>query len=92
MLVEGLSDSSDLRMFIKLAKQYAGYYFSKATGNRLWQPYVYEHIVRSNESFEEIVQYILENPLRKKLVASLLDYPFLGSCTVTREELLQSYK
>ncbi len=31
---------------------------------RLWQRNYYEHIIRDQQSYEEIVTYILENPLR----------------------------
>src|SRR6185436_11190051 len=37
LLVEGESDDSDCLMFIRKAKQYSGFYFSKARGRRLWQ-------------------------------------------------------
>ncbi len=90
LLVEGLSDSSDLKAFIKLAKQYSGYHHRQAANERLWQPYVYEHVVRDDERCEDIIRYIVENPVRAKLVESPGDYPFLGSCTVTRAALLQS--
>jgi hypothetical protein len=39
-----------------------------------------------------IVRYIVENPLRAKLVVRLDDYPFIGSCTMTRNELLRSLR
>lgn len=38
LLVGGRSESSDLRAFVKLAKQESGYAFSNAYGDRLWQP------------------------------------------------------
>ena len=63
-------------MFIKLAKQFAGYYFSQATGSRLWQPYVYEHVVRKDEKRWPGLCNRGE-PLRQKLVESLLEYPSL---------------
>ena len=78
MLVEGLSESSDLNVFIKMAKQYAGYYFSQRFRRRLWQPYVYEHVVRDDEQSETIVEYIVGNPLRAGLVKNPAAYPFVG--------------
>ena len=34
--------------------------------NNLWQRNYYEHIIRSQQSFEEIVAYIFENPIHWK--------------------------
>ena len=50
MLVEGMRLDADGRRFFKLAKQYAGYAHSQATGSRLWQRYGYEHVVRSDQT------------------------------------------
>lgn len=36
---------------------------------KLWQPRFYDHIVRSDERLEQIVEYILRNPERKGLVS-----------------------
>ena len=90
LLVEGLHDSSDLRAFIKRAKQHSGYHHGQVAKARLWQPYLYEHVVRDDERSADVIRYIVENPVRAKLVESPADYPFLGSCTVTRAALLQS--
>lgn len=34
--------------------------------NNLWQRNYYEHIIRNQQSFEEIVAYIIENPIHWK--------------------------
>jgi putative transposase len=44
----------------------------------LWQKNFYEHIVRSDESLFKIAEYILNNPVRKKLVSKWQDYPYCG--------------
>lgn len=90
LLVEGTCDSSHLKTFVKLAKQRAAYHPRRQHGSRLWQPYFYEHVVRDDERSGTIIQYIVGNPLRSKLVETLEDYPFWGSCTLTREDLLRS--
>ena len=35
-LLEGTQDDSDLKRFIKAAKQNSGFYFEQRTGERLW--------------------------------------------------------
>lgn len=50
------------------------------TGVQLrWQPNFYEHVVRSDEDVVELARYILANPVRAGLVASVGEFPFSGS-------------
>ena len=44
---------------------------------RVWQKESFDHVLRSDESNQSKVQYICENPVRKKLVTSVDDYPWL---------------
>jgi putative transposase len=78
-LVEGLSPDADCRRFIRRAKQYAGYEFSKDRHRRLWQPWGYEHVLRDEEQTAVVARYILENPVRAGIAKTVLDYPYLGS-------------
>ena len=77
LLVEGESDSSDCLAFIKKAKQYSGFYFSRANGKKLWQRYGYERIVRDDENTLDVARYVLSNPIRSGLVADLRSIPSL---------------
>ena len=49
----------------------------KGTG-KLWQGRFYDHIVRSDENLIKIVDYILQNPVRKGIVEKASDYPYSG--------------
>jgi len=42
--------------------------------NKLWQGNFYEHIVRTDESFSNIAEYILNNPVRKRIVKHWQEY------------------
>jgi putative transposase len=44
----------------------------------LWQARFYDHIVRRSEDASRIIEYILENPVRKGLVAEYDEYPYAG--------------
>jgi REP element-mobilizing transposase RayT len=55
---------------------------------RLWQPYGYEHVLRSDEATHAVVRYILENPVRAGLVEDVLDYPFCGSLVHRTDDLV----
>jgi len=73
--IEGIS-------VLKFTDQYKG----KATNRSwtagwrggLWQPRYYDHIVRAEEDLYKIAQYILNNPVRKKLAGCPEDWPWSG--------------
>jgi len=41
-----------------------------------WHINFYDHIVRTDESLENIAEYILNNPVRKNMVEDWRDYPY----------------
>jgi len=90
LLVDGESDDADLTTFVKLAKQHTGYWFKQKSGKRLWQKGYYEHVLRDEERTEDVVFYIIANPVRKNIVERPTDYPYWGSGLYSREELLHS--
>ena len=49
---------------------------NKAVGRkgRVWQPESFDHVVRSSESLDAKIQYLMENPVRRGLVAKWADY------------------
>ena len=87
LLIEGLDDESDLRRFAKLAKQRSGSHHKKKTGERLWQDGYFERVLRDDDSGHDLARYIVNNPVRKGLVASPLEYRHLGSPRWPIEEL-----
>jgi len=87
LLIEGLDDESDLRRFAKLAKQRSGSRHKKKTGERLWQDGYFERVLRDDDSGRDLARYIVNNPVRKGLVASPSDYAHAGSSSWTIEEL-----
>lgn len=89
LLVEGTSDDSDLQEFVRVWKQQTSFAAKRSHGTALWQRGYYGHILRSDESLEQKVRYVLENPVRAGLVESPADYPWVGSFVTTLEDLLQ---
>jgi putative transposase len=88
-VVEGRTNDADLRTFISRAKQYSGFHFKKQFGQRLWQRYGYERILRDDESTPAVIRYVLHNPIRAGLVKTVAEYPFIGSSEYTRAELIE---
>ena len=87
LVVEGGRDDSDLKAFVKLAKQLSGFHYKQKTGNGLWQRYSFEHVLRDSEDLALKVRYVLDNPVRAGLVAAPADYPYLGSGVYELDEL-----
>ena len=90
LLIEGTSDDSDGRRFIKAFKQYSGYYYSQKRHETLWQRYGFEHVLRDDETTVEVVKYILANPVRAGLAATVEEYPFVGSLVYQLKDLINS--
>ena len=88
LLVEGTSEDSDFLAFVHAMKQRAGFAFKTRTKRALWQPSYHDHVLRDDEVTLRVVRYVLDNPVRAGLVASPLDYPFLGSDLYSLEQLL----
>jgi putative transposase len=90
LLVEGRCEASDLRRFVRLSKQGAGFAHRQATAQWLWQPSFFDHVLRDDESTLAVARYILENPLRAGLVTLVTEYPFYRSSVYTTRELIDS--
>jgi len=90
LVTEGLRDDSDCLRFIKLAKQYSGFYFSQAHGGKLWQRYGFEHVLRDDELTLVVVRYVLQNPVRAGLASHPREYPFIGSQVYSLDELIDA--
>lgn len=87
LLVNGLEEESDLKKFMKLFKQKSGYWFKKIAHQNLWHLSYYDHILRKTEAVNDVVWYILNNPVRKGIVADFKEYRFNGSFTMNIHEL-----
>jgi REP element-mobilizing transposase RayT len=72
---------------IKLFKQKTGYWHAQKYKRPLWQKSFYDHIVRDDEGVENVISYILNNPVRAGLVGDWKDYSFIGSGIWSRHEL-----
>ncbi|OGP72124.1 MAG: hypothetical protein A2W09_02620 [Deltaproteobacteria bacterium RBG_16_50_11] len=79
LLVVGEDDQSNLKKFTNLFKQKSGYWFKKSYNENLWHVSFYDHILRKEESMEDVALYILGNPVRKGLVSDPREYAFSWS-------------
>jgi REP element-mobilizing transposase RayT len=89
-LVTGLSQDSNLLAFVHLAKQSTGFHFKRCYGMQLWQQSFFDRTLRGDEDTHDVIRYMVNNPVRARLVAAPQDYEFWGSQTHRREEILES--
>ena len=88
LVVDGERDDSDCLSFIKLAKQYAAYYYKQSFGRRLWQRYGYERFIRDDMERALTIRYLLANPVKAGLVRDPREYHGLGSQRYTVDQLM----
>jgi REP element-mobilizing transposase RayT len=89
-LAQGNAESSDGKRLIKLGKQYSGYAYSKKYGQKLWQPWGFERVLRDEEASFTVARYIVENPVRAGIAKTAADYPFVGSQVYELKDLVAS--
>jgi putative transposase len=88
LVVTGRDVCSDARRYIRLAKQYSGYYYKQQFGAQLWQRYGYERVIRDDAELALTIGYVLSNPVNAGLADHPAQYPFVGSERYTVEELV----
>lgn len=76
LLVEGQAENSDMRAFVRRAKQFSGLWYKQHTGSSLWQPSYFDHVLREADETISVARYIVENPVIEGLVECLADYSF----------------
>jgi putative transposase len=89
-LVEGLAADASLQRFVKSAKESSGRAYFRRKKRALWQEGYYERVLRKEDDARVVARYIIENPVRARLVEDASKYPFLGSDRWTVSQLLGS--
>jgi REP element-mobilizing transposase RayT len=54
----------------------------------VWQEESFDHVLRSSENLDQKIQYVLDNPVRRRLVQDNSEYPWLWRCAVEHIQLL----
>ena len=80
VVVEGQTPASDLRRFVKIAKQRIAFVFRTTFGvPATWQHGYYERVLRSDEATDVVVRYVLENPVRAGMVRVAEEFAYSGA-------------
>ena len=90
LVLEGKSDGSDLRKLMSAWKQQTADHHRRLGTGRLWQPGFYDHVLRDESLLLNLIAYVVQNPIRARLVACADEYPFWGSSVWTRPQLLEA--
>jgi hypothetical protein len=88
MIITGTNDEVDLLKAIISYKQKTGFWMSKNKVRASWQKDFYDHIIRNEEKLSTHIRYILDNPVRKRLVSDWQDYPFKGAIGCALDDIL----
>lgn len=78
LLIQGLTESSRLKPFMKQFKQITGFAFKQENRVSLWHRSYHDHVARKAEDLRSVTAYIWANPVRAGLVESAEDYPYSG--------------
>jgi len=81
-LAQGMIEGADLCQCIRTFKSRSAFAFRQRRNCQLWEASYYEHILREEDSPEEIAHYIWWNPVRKGLCKEPEEYPYSGSQTI----------
>ncbi len=73
-------DAKPLSEFMRFWKEWTSKQILRALGIEapLWQPEFFDHVLRSTESCSEKWEYVVNNPVRGKLVARSEEWPWQG--------------
>ena len=88
-LVEGRTDSANLRQFVSRFKQRTGFEWKQRTGLPLWQEGYHDRVLRDEEPSLDIITYMANNPVEARLAGSIAEYPLFGSSEHEIEEIVQ---
>jgi len=88
LILEGFSGEADLWKAIVLFKQKTGFWLSKNGNGIRWQKDFYDHVHRKDDNLRKHISYILDNPVRKKIVVNWKDYSFKGSLDFDIEKII----
>lgn len=88
LLVEGLTDASDLRRFIRVGKQRAAHAYCRLARGRLWQDGYHDRTLRNEDDTRTVARYVVMNPVRAGLVTSATEWSHSGSDVWSIDEIL----
>ena len=90
IVATGQTPESDLKRLMERFKQASGFAWSQLGHGRLWEEGYWDRLARFDEPVDEMIRYVIENPVRAKLVTDPTLYPLTGSTESTIEQICRS--
>ena len=87
-ILEGESEDSNLWKATVLFKQLTGFWLLRNHPEVKWQKDFYDHVLRQDDELRKHIYYILENPVRQRLVTDWRDYLYKGALHEDLEDIL----
>jgi REP element-mobilizing transposase RayT len=78
VILAGRADDADAWRAMVDFKQQTGFWLAGNRPSIEWQKDFYDHVIRSDESLDVQVRYVIENPVRAGLVADWTAYTRTG--------------
>jgi putative transposase len=85
IILLGQSAEADLWQAMVEFKQRVGFWLKHHRPGRSLQKDFYDHIIRGSEDLGAQVRYVMNNPVRRRLVTDWRDYPFTGAIGIDLE-------
>ncbi len=90
LLLRARDEGAELTGMLALWKQQTGFAWSKGAGRRLWQKRYWDRTLRADDEILSIARYIVENPVRARLVSDPRSYRWTGSGEYTIDQILDA--
>src|SRR6266581_3691345 len=86
-VVEGQRSESDLCEVVRAWKSQTAFEFKRRKRQRVWQRSFYDRVMRDGDEMAAFARYVVDNPSRAGLCEQRCIYPFVGSDTMTVDEI-----
>ncbi|MGA9119910.1 MAG: hypothetical protein WB699_11140 [Bacteroidota bacterium] len=88
LIIRGKDEISDMKSFLRNFRVTTNDSMTPLLGHPLWSKKYIERVLRKSEDTKTVARDLFMTPVRKGLVKSLSDYPFLGSIAVPMAKIL----
>jgi hypothetical protein len=86
-VVEGQHSASDCYELVRSWKSETAFHFKRIKHRRLWHRSFFDGMMRDRDEMAVCARYVIDNPRRAGLPDDRCVYPFVGSDTLTMEQI-----
>jgi putative transposase len=86
-VIQGQSSDSNFCELVRVWKSETAFHFKRETRRRLWHRGFHDRVMRDIDEMAAVAIYVIDNPVRAGLPLVRCAYPFVGSDTMTVEDI-----